>query len=362
MTPPRFNRRTGLKALALLCAPAWVQAARPGRAARLAATWVRDARHELGVLQVDAGGGLAVARHIALPTRAHGLCAEADGSLLVVARRPGDWLLRWHPVSGATRWHWVEGDRRLNGHGLHGVPGGPVLTTETDQASGAGLIGVRDPATLARRAEWPTLGTDPHALLVLPRAVGGLPAGTLLVANGGIPTQSETGRAPRGLDRMDPSLVALDARTGAPLGQWRLDDPRLSVRHLAFDPVSGRVGVALQARHDDAAERDAAPVLATWDGTRLAAVPASGGVQGYGGDICARTGGGFLVSATQADRVLPVDARGRVLAPLPLREACALASDGASWWGAGGQAAWLGGDAPAALDGLTIDNHWLPLA
>ena len=198
-------------------------------------------------------------------------------------------------------------------------------------------------------------------MLVLPQRVGDVPAGSLLVANGGIPTQAETGRAKRDLGRMDASLVALDGGTGRVLGQWRLTDPRLSIRHLAWDPVSGCVGIALQAEHDDVQARGAAPVLAIWDGHELQAGREQPALAGYGGDICARTGGGFLVSCTRANQVAMFGAQGVWQASQPLVEACALGNTAEGWWAAGRTDAISDtAQGPVGLPaGLRLDNHWL---
>ncbi|MGM3052558.1 DUF1513 domain-containing protein, partial [Bacillus cereus group sp. BC306] len=77
-----------------------------------------------------------------------------------------------------------------------------LYTTETDLEDAQGLIGVRDAITLEKIAEWRTGGMDPHQLLLDAD-------GTLMVANGGIPTQSETGRRKLQLDHMDSSIARL---------------------------------------------------------------------------------------------------------------------------------------------------------
>ncbi|EYC50479.1 twin-arginine translocation pathway signal protein [Hylemonella gracilis str. Niagara R] len=306
----------------------------------LLAAWRHEAREFIGLVGLDGRDSATwrVLRQLPVPTRAHGLWAEPDGAFLAVARRPGDWLLRWRPgldaagqtSEGTTQWLWVEDDRRFNGHVIasvdQGQPGRRLWTPETELEGGQGLLGVRDTATLEKTDEWPTHGRDPHQLLALPRAVGRFPAGTLMVANGGIPTLPETGRVKR-LDprlkqqRMDASLVALHPGTGELQGQWRLADPYLSIRHLAFDAGSSRLGIALQAEHPDASQRQAAPVLAVWDGRDLR--PAEPlphnqpSLQGYGGDIVAwspaRAGdpGGFAVSCVRADALVLFDAQGR---------------------------------------------------
>lgn len=354
------TRRRWLGALALgACLPG-VALASQGGTTRLLAAWQSDEEQCIGLIDL-AGGEARVAHRLAVPTRAHGLCVEAGGSVLAMARRPGDWLVRWHATTGATQWRWIEDGHRFNGHVMASPDGNTLWTTETDRESGLGHVVLRDARTLARAAVFATQGMDPHEMLVLPAHLGNVPAGSLLVANGGIPTQPETGRAKREMDRMDASLVALDGNTGQVLGQWHLPDARLSIRHLAWDPVSARVGIALQAEHGDAQARHAAPVLAVWDGSSLLAAREQPALAGYGGDICARPGGGFLVSCTRAHHVAWFDARGVWQRSEPLQEACALGSTDSGWWAAG-RARALSNTATDPLglpDGLRLDNHWL---
>lgn len=347
-------------------------------ALRLAAAWQTDSHAaRLGVLAAR-DAALAVDTALELPGRAHGLLQDGQGRVLAVARRPGDWLLRWDPLgSGAEQWRWIEPDRAFTGHVLASADGRRLYTPETDLANGQGLIGVRDAASLEKLAEWPTHGLDPHALLLDD-------GGDLVVANGGIATRPETGRRKLAAGRIDASLVRLAARDGALLGQWRLPDACLSMRHLAWarrpagQPML--LGIALQAEHEDTAVRAAAPTLALFDGStlRLAepghaaadAVP----LAGYGGDIAA-FGDGFAVSCPRAagGGVAWWNAAGGWLGFVPLAEACALASAPVSTPGAT-PALWFGGRHAAlahdghrpqpacALPGLALDNHWVALA
>lgn len=327
------------------------------RVTALLAAWSERERQFVGVLGLH-GGRLQVRSRIEVPTRAHGLVAEPGGSVLAVARRPGDWLLRWHPRSGHTQWAWAEPGSVFNGHALVDAERRRVLTTETDTDNGAGQIALRDLHTLECRARWPSAGLDPHALL--------LHQGRLWVANGGIPTQPETGRVKRDLHRMDSSLVVLDPADGALHGKWCLPDARLSLRHLAAD--GQRIGVALQAEHDDPAERQHAPLLAVWDGHSLrlptseaAAPPVTGG---YGGDVAA-FGAGFAVSATRAQGVVTWrPGEGWRLRPT-LAEAGALAGVGDRLWVAGSPGALElregSGDAVVVAAAIRLDNHWVPI-
>jgi hypothetical protein len=253
-------------------------AARTRAAARnadvLAAAWQVEAGHQVGVLS-KAGKTLRIAAAVHVPTRAHGLRAENRDTLLTVARRPGDWMLRWRRDGRPLQWAWIEPDRSFNGHLVASDDGRTLYTTETSLESGHGLIGVRDARSLEKTAEWPTFGLDPHDLLLDNR-------GCLMVANGGISTRPETGRVKLNIEHMDSSLVCIDTRDGQVRGQWRLDDRRLSLRHLAWGSkggAGGRLGVALQAEHDDARSKAHAPVLALFDGSLLRVVPAPASVE-----------------------------------------------------------------------------------
>lgn len=361
---PVLSRRAWL-ALAMAAAgspAAWAAS----RAPQLLAAWQREpsapaeaAIYQIGLL-APRQGALAVVHALEVPTRAHGLLAERDGTLLAVARRPGDWLLRWTPGQDEPQTAWIEPDRAFNGHVIASADGRTLYTTETHLETGAGLIGVRDAASLDKRAEWPTQGMDPHELLLDAD-------GSLLVANGGIPTLPETGRLKIGLERMDASLVRLDTASGALRGQWRLPDPRLSLRHIAWGGRDRRtLGIALQAEHADAAAKLAAPLLALFDGERLRTAGAPQSLGGYGGDI-AWAQDGFAVSCPKVDGFARYGADGRWLGFTPLAEACALAGDASGLW-AGGRGLALHASTrdaaavPSRVPGVRLDNHWLRLA
>lgn len=338
--------------------------------AALAAAWQSGAQQQLGLLTAQ-HGRLEPGATLLLPTRAHGVLVEPDGSLLAFARRPGDWLLRWHPMTGRARWRWLEDDTRLNGHG---APVGErlIVTTETNRETGLGCLGVRERETLELIDAWSTQGRDPHQVLVLPQALGSLPAGTLMVANGGVTTRPETGRSKMFGERLDASLVALSPSNGSLLGQWRLDDPYLSIRHLAWNPQSRTLGVALQAEHASEAERHVAPVLAVWDGERLNPARNQPPLGGYGGDIIALPRGftnGFAMACTRGDTLAFFAADSCFVRAATHAQSCALACAGSSWWNAGrdsvfseGQPSMMGTSSasrrlPVAPD-LRMDNHW----
>lgn len=378
--PASRTRRQWLQGMALLAAwptHPWAQAA---QAPRWAAAWAVGPDLFVGVLQAPATATdrLQVVQAHAIPTRAHGMTQLADGRLLFASRRPGDWLLQLHP-DGRAHWHWIEPDRAFNGHVIASADGRQLYTTETDLADSQGLIGVRDAQTLEKIAEWRTGGMDPHQLL-LDRD------GSLLVANGGIPTQPETGRRKLRLDHMDSSIVRLRPQDrGALAGQWQLPDPRLSLRHLAWgpavawDPGQRWLGIALQAEHDLAEDKLHAPVLALFDGQRLHTAPRPTGApwQGYGGDISS-DGHLFAVSCPRADvlswwqppatpnalaRCLRQDAQAGVYSLSNPSVIQPLQPPRTPVWSAGTQQVlqWPGQTVIGRSDHLALDNHWVQL-
>jgi hypothetical protein len=332
---------------------------RAGAPLRIAAAWQRGGLHQVGVLRREAER-LVVECAQDLPSRPHGVRVEADGSILVVARRPGDWLLRWSPARGNVAWQWAEPDRSYNGHVLTSLDGSLLYTTETDTESSGALLGVRDAATLCKLAEWKTHGTDAHDLVHDGEA-------GIIVANGGVTAAQETGRLKLQLDRMDSSLVRLGVRDGELLGQWRLADPRLSLRHLAWSRDGDRrvLGVSMQAEHATLSERAVAPLLARFDGKGLSccAAPEDMALAGYGGDIVG-TRDGFMIGCTRAGRLAAWSADGRWRWAHALPQACAvLAATGDGGmpviWAAGATVAQ--GDGRLALPDnppMRLDNHW----
>ncbi len=308
---------------------------------------------------------------VPLPTRPHGLLAEADGGLLVVGARPGTWLLRCDGKGEVMQQVKVDEESaatRLNGHAVVAASGDVLYTTETDQKTGRGKIGVRDRRTLRKLAEWDTHGIDPHQLL-LDRE------GHLMVANGGVPRTPADKKYD--LHRMNSSLVRIDAASGRLLRQWRLDDPRLSLRHLAWSRATEHgealLGIAIQAEHDEAVRRAAAPVLAILDHDALRVPTHANDGIGYAGDIAAAYNGGFALSSNQAGlaQLWHPGAPEKMTPLVKMEEAYALAS----WSGPGKGGGVLVATGlglvrshptagPVAIPWpkpMALDNHWVLL-
>lgn len=321
-----------------------------------------------GVLAADwARKALEIRHAVPLPTRPHGLLAEAGGGLLVAGVRPGGWLLRIDGDGRVVQQVRVEGegDSRLNGHAILGATGDVVLTTETDYAAGRGRIGVRDRQSLKKLDQWDSHGIEPHQALLDAE-------GHVIVANGGIPRTLTDKKYD--LHRMKSSLVRLDGRNGRLLRQWQLDDSRLSLRHIAWSEAPDgrrRLGIAMQAEHDDAAARKTAPSLAVLDGDTLT-LPSDGGA-GYAGDIAPAWNGGFALSNNQAGLAqLWLPGSPEQMTPIvELQEAYALAGWDGPRPGGGvlvatalGLVRWHPSEKPAFLrwpQPMALDNHWVLL-
>ena len=391
----QMNRRRAMcvgavAPLAPLTGPAWATAhADPGsEVLHIATAWrvagvaggpgraAPDGGDRIGVLRVDWNAGrVQPLWSLPVPSRAHGLLALPGGEVLVVANRPGRWLQRCS-ADGAVQQRLAMDEekpaRTLNGHVETSADGAWLYTTETDPQTGAGWISVRHAQTLARVAQFPAGGPDPHQLLRGPGMLGS----TLMVAVGGI-ARDTLGRK---LDEpMAPALVQLDASSGAQLGRWSLPDPQLSLRHIAWAHADeARLGVALQAEHARPEQRAAAPVLAVWQaapeggrlvlaGTAAAAVAQSGG---YAGDIAAGPAGGFVLSAQKQGRALwwhpgEPEAYTTIAA---VTEPCGLLAlpdgRGVALSAGRGLARWHTQAAPRMLPwhaALAPDNHWVAL-
>lgn len=372
-----MNRRQILQAFAALPA----LAALPGRAlatgslrqAVIGAAWRGPNKSDpyfAGALVADwETRTLGIRYAVPLPTRPHGLLADDDGGLLIAGVRPGAWLLRCDAQGKIIRSVDLasEGPCRLGGHAIFGSKGDVIYTTETDQTNGRGRIGVRDRQTLRKLAEWETHGIDPHQLLLDP-------SGQLIVANGGVPRTSTDKKYD--LHRMDSSLVRINATTGQLLHQWRLDDARLSMRHLAWStgPTSiPLLGIAIQAEHDVADLRAMAPVLAILDGNRLSIPTRANDGVGYAGDIAAAHLGGFALSSNQVGltQLWHPGMPEKLTSIVALQEAYALAPWHGPDQGGGvlvatalGLARWHPSARPLLLPWpmpMALDNHWVLL-
>ena len=297
-----------------------------------------------------------------LPERGHDITfSPSTGQGVVFARQPGTFAVIFDP-SGHTEPRTlasIEG-RHFFGHGAFSPDGKLLYATENDFESARGVIGVYDVAGgYTRVGEFSTYGTGPHEMLLMPDGE------TLVVANGGIETHPDYGRAELNLGTMDPSVAFIERRSGALIGQLRLAAGlhKLSIRHMALDH-RGRVWFGCQFR-GAAGERPQLVGYATRDGEiRLVELPETilPNMRNYIGSVAASADGGLIgVSSPEGNTILAIDAdRAAVVAALDMRNVCGVAPDGAGLMASSGEGelrGLAGSEALPTTFELNFDNH-----
>ncbi|MBX2853594.1 MAG: DUF1513 domain-containing protein [Rhodobacteraceae bacterium] len=340
----------------------WADAGAP---AYLAAAKTPDGHYALHGL--TAAG--AARFQIPLPGRGHAAAAHPSQPLAVAfARRPGVFALVIDCALGETRARLeAPPGRHFYGHGAFDAEGARLYTCENDFEAGEGRIGVWDASDSFRRInELPSGGVGPHELL-FDRAQG-----RLIVANGGVQTHPDSGRAKLNLPMMRPNLAYLSPETGAAL---EIIEPpkalrRNSIRHLSLR-ADGAIGIALQWQGDLpepvpllATHRFGAPALTFLE----APEPEQLRLQGYGGSVAFSGDGALLgVTSPRGGRAHLFDIESSTfLGAAALPDVCGLASHGDGLLcsdGLGGLHR-LGADvAPTTLKrhNLAWDNHLVGL-
>lgn len=268
---------TGLAASGMLPATSWAAAGAPEY---LAAGLWPDGAYRLAGLRASG----QVTFVLDLPGRGHAAAAHPTRAQAVAfARRPGRFALVLDCVSGAVlaRLDAPEG-RHFYGHGAFSRDGRTLFTTENDYEAGQGVIGMwnaeRD---YARLGEFASGGVGPHDMLVMPDG------GVLAVANGGIETHPDSGRAKLNLPFMEPNLSYL-APGGTVLEQVALPRAlrRNSIRHLALRK-DGLLAFAMQWQDDPAQEVPLLALHRRGQEPRLLSAPYDqpGTLAGYAGSV-----------------------------------------------------------------------------
>jgi hypothetical protein len=253
-----IDRRAFLKAAGI----GFAAALTPGR---LRALERADAVYASGFRAADGSFGIAtvsergeIIDRVALPARAHGMAhSAATGRAVAFARRPGTFAMVFDPSRQAEPVMITAPEgRHFYGHGHFSPDGATLYASENDFDGNRGMIGLYDARDRFRRiGELEAHGIGTHDMTVSDD-------GTLLIiANGGIETHPDFGRTKLNVDHMDPSLVMLDARTGALIQKHRMPASlrQLSTRHLDIAD-NGRIWFACQWE----GARNAAPPLAGW--------------------------------------------------------------------------------------------------
>ena len=314
-----------------------------------------------GAVLISEAGRLIA--NVDLPARGHDVTySPVLGRAVVFARQPGTFAIVFDPAGGAAPLTIpaVEG-RHFFGHGAFSPDGALLYATENDFDAARGVIGIYDVrADYARIGEYDTHGVGPHEILLMPDGV------TFAVANGGIETHPDYGRAELNLDSMEPSLAFIDRRDGRLLGKLALsaDLHQLSIRHMAVD-ARNRVWFGCQFRGDSSSK----PQLvgyATLDGDiRLIELPPAvlRDLRNYVGSVARSADGATIaVSSPEGDTILAIDAETHAPGLITtLRNGCGIAPGRTGFVASSGDGVVtaIGGEgaSPERHFDLGFDNH-----
>ncbi|MCG6857443.1 MAG: DUF1513 domain-containing protein [Salaquimonas sp.] len=179
-----------------------------------------------------------------LPMRGHDVVAHhASGRCAAFARRPGTHGLAFDSGDRARPQVFsTPAGRHFYGHGAFSADGRLLYATENDFDGVRGVVGIYDATDGYNRiGELPTHGLGPHELMLMPDGR------TLAIANGGIETHPDYGRAQLNLSAMQSSIAFVDCETGDLLARHDLPKAlsRLSTRHVDVD-AEGRLWFGCQ--------------------------------------------------------------------------------------------------------------------
>jgi len=297
-----------------------------------------------------------------LPDRGHDVTYDPIARRSVVfARRPGTFAVVFDHT-GAARPMTITSPpgRHFFGHGVFSPDGKLLYATENDYEKAAGMIGVYDATDgFTRVGEFATHGMDAHELLLTDDGR------TLAIANGGIETHPDFGRAKLNIATMKPSFVFIDRVSGDLIEKHELAPElhQLSIRHMDQD-ASGTLWFSGQYEGPDT---DRPPLVGKVRmGRELELVSVEDKVlaafNNYTGAIAAnRDAGTIAVSSPQGNALAVLDeATGKVVSFRTLVEVCGLAPDGAGFMVTTGKGNVIGGDGSrSSFDDYYWDNHVL---
>ncbi|MGB6120232.1 MAG: DUF1513 domain-containing protein [Mesorhizobium sp.] len=303
-----------------------------------------------------------VIHQAALPDRGHDICVDPTGSRYVVfARQPGTFAVVFdrHDHQPPVTISSVAG-RHFYGHGVFSPDASLLYATENDFDNAAGVIGIYDARDgFARIGEFPTFGVGPHEMLLMDDGV------TLAVANGGIETHPDFGRAKLNIATMQPSLVFIDRRDGRLLGKHALaaDLHQLSIRHMDVD-ASGALWFGCQFEGSPSLTPPLVGKARPGEGMSLIELPADvlGGLRNYVGSVAAnRQAGTVAFTSPQGNSLAVLDATtGNVVASRSLEEVCGVAPDGKAFMVTTGAGEIDLADGAARREAaIVFDNHVL---
>ncbi len=243
------------------------------------------------------GDDLSVTPLLSSPVRLHDvLMHPRRREICAPARRPGDRL--WVALEdGQVLQVDAPKDRHYFGHGAYSRDGSILYAAENDYENERGVIGVYDTNSGYKRLdEISCNGVGPHQMLLFPSGH------YLAVANGGILTHPDLGRAKLNLDTMQPNLSLIDLHTQQVIDSIRLPERlhQLSIRHIAMT-VDGEIVFGSQDQNQANVENQ--PLVGSWKpggAFRFFETPAGTwrGLNGYVGSVAIDHGGRVAAAAS----------------------------------------------------------------
>lgn len=188
--------------------------------------------------------------------RGHGVSQHPlhPSHVIMYGRRPGNMAIVTDVLQNRmVNSFKIAKNRFFYGHGCFSADGKTLFTTEGDSTTGEGKIGIRDSISYQQLGEFETSGIGPHDMTIMPDGK------TLVVANGGILTRPETGRKKLNLPEMISNLTYIDTFTGKKIDEFRVPEPKASIRHLDI-AKDGTVAIAMQVQRTAMKSEDTVPL------------------------------------------------------------------------------------------------------
>lgn len=265
---------------------------RPAQAADLPGGFLACARMPDGshaLARMDRSG--AVTASWPLPDRGHAMAVSPDRrTVVVIARRPGIYGVAIDLASGTEVNFEAPEGRHFEGHGAFSPDGHRLYIAENAyEEDGRSAVGIYDATNgFARVGDWSGGGVGVHELIL------SADGRTIIIANGGVRTHPDFPRLELEPDAMEPSLVLLDAASGAEVA--RFDAPadlkRLSLRHVALS-ADGAIWIGAQWRGNVADDVPMIAKVTRADGLVYVPLDAATrrGFKGYIGSVAADLSG-----------------------------------------------------------------------
>ena len=284
-----------------------------------------DQNNHYGIALIDKDG--AMVANYSLPSRGHGMAVDnASGWLVAFSRRPGNFALatqlkkRQEPVLFRT-----PPNTHFYGHGVFSQNGKLLFATENRFEDGIGGIGVYDATNkFSRVGEFSSFGIGPHEMVMMPNQT------TLCVANGGIMTHPDFGRAKLNLDSMESSIVFIDSQHGELINKFDTSVNRLSLRHMAI----GQKNTVWIGGQYQGADLDDVPLIACASASDGLSFPNCGepsilGLSNYIGSVaCSDDGKRAAFSSPKGNTVLILDTTSKkIIHQNKINQVCGLSFD-----------------------------------